>query len=87
MLSQFLGGVMLLYLGVALLFLAAGLWASASLNRWARLVLGAGLAAHTGVLLGRWWESYHLALGTYAPDAFLGKTAPGDPAGAHVQFL
>jgi cytochrome c-type biogenesis protein CcsB len=63
MLSQALGAVTLLYLGVAILFLAAGLWTSASLNRLARLLLGAGLAAHTGILLGRWWNSYHLALG------------------------
>jgi ABC-type transport system involved in cytochrome c biogenesis permease subunit len=63
MLSQALGMVMLLYLGVALLFLAAGLWASASLNRLARQLLGAGLAAHTAILLARWWTSYHLALG------------------------
>jgi cytochrome c-type biogenesis protein CcsB len=66
MLSQALGTVMLLYLGVALLFLAAGLWASASLNRLARLLLGAGLAVHTAILLARWWNSYHLALG-YTP--------------------
>ncbi len=63
MLSQILGVVMLLYLVVAILFLAAGLWASASLNRLARGLLGIGLAAHTGVILARWWNSYHLALG------------------------
>ncbi|MEW6660439.1 MAG: c-type cytochrome biogenesis protein CcsB [Thermodesulfobacteriota bacterium] len=63
MLSQALGAVMLLYLGVGLLFLAAGLWASASLNRLARLLFGAGLAAHTAILLARWWQSYHLASG------------------------
>lgn len=62
MLSQILGVVMLLYLVVAILFLAAGLWASASLNRLARGLLGIGLAAHTGVILARWWNSYHLAL-------------------------
>jgi cytochrome c-type biogenesis protein CcsB len=63
MLSQALGMVTLLYLGVALFFLAAGLWASPSLNRLARLLLGAGLAAHTAIFLARWWQSYHLALG------------------------
>jgi cytochrome c-type biogenesis protein CcsB len=63
MLSTILGGLMLLYLGVALLFLAAALWASPALNRGARLLLAAGLAVHTAALLGRWWESYHLALG------------------------
>jgi hypothetical protein len=63
MLSTILGGLMLLYLAVGLLFLAAGLWASPSLNRWARVLLGAGLSAHTAALLGRWWQSYHLALG------------------------
>jgi cytochrome c-type biogenesis protein CcsB len=69
MLSLILGGVMLLYLGVGLLFLAAGLWASPPLDRWARGLLGAGLAAHSAALLGRWWESYHLALG-HAPLTF-----------------
>ncbi len=63
MLSQAVGLVMLLYLAVALLFLAAGLWAAASLNRLARGLLGIGLAAHTVILLGRWWDSYRLALG------------------------
>lgn len=62
MLSTVLGGLMLLYLGVALLFLAAGLWVSPILNRWARVFFAAGLAAHTVALLGRWWDSYHLAL-------------------------
>ena len=62
MLSQVLGGVMLLYLGVALVFLAAGLWASASCNRWGRILFVTGLAGHTAAILGRWWQSYHLAL-------------------------
>jgi cytochrome c-type biogenesis protein CcsB len=63
MLSTVYGALMLLYLAVGLLFLAAGLWASPSLNRLARMLFGAGLAAHTAALLARWWESYHLALG------------------------
>ena len=66
MLSTVLGAVMLLYLGVALVFLAAGLWASPALNRWGRTLLAAGLAAHSVAILGRWWESYHLALGNAA---------------------
>jgi len=73
MLSLILGGVMLLYLGVGLLFLAAGLWASPPLDRWARGLLGAGLAAHSAALLGRWWESYHLALGHAPLTGFLAK--------------
>jgi cytochrome c-type biogenesis protein CcsB len=73
MLSLILGGVMLLYLGVGLLFLAAGLWASPALNRWGRSLLGAGLAAHTVALLGRWWQSYHLALGQAPLNHFFAK--------------
>src|SRR4030042_625445 len=66
MLSLIWGGVMLLYLGGGVRFLAAGLWAAPPLDRGARGLLGAGLAAHSAALLGRWWESYHLALG-HAP--------------------
>lgn len=73
MLSQIFGWVMLLYLGVGLLFLAAGLWASPSLNRWARRLFGAGLAAHSAALLGRWWESYSLALGHESLTHFSAK--------------
>ena len=67
MLSTILGWVMLLYLGVALLFLAGALWGSPTLNRWARVLLGTGLAAHTVAILGRWWQSYHLALAHTTP--------------------
>jgi ABC-type transport system involved in cytochrome c biogenesis permease subunit len=63
MLDTVYGGLMLLYLAVGLLFLAAGLWVSPALNRWARVLFCAGLAAHSAALLGRWWQSYHLALG------------------------
>jgi cytochrome c-type biogenesis protein CcsB len=63
MLDTVYGGLMLLYLAVGLLFLAAGLWVSPALNRWARVLFAAGLAAHSAALLGRWWQSYHLALG------------------------
>jgi cytochrome c-type biogenesis protein CcsB len=72
MLSTILGGVMLLYLAVGLLFLAAGLWISPAFNRWARVLFVAGLAAHTVALLGRWWQSYHLALG-HTPLTGLGE--------------
>ena len=67
MLSTILGWVMLLYLGVALLFMAGALWGSPTLNRWARVLLGTGLAAHTVAILGRWWQSYHLALAHTTP--------------------
>ncbi|RJR42966.1 MAG: c-type cytochrome biogenesis protein CcsB [Deltaproteobacteria bacterium] len=73
MLDTVYGALMLLYLGVGLLFLAAGLWASPALNRWARVLFGAGLAAHSAALLGRWWESYHLALGHTPPAYFSEK--------------
>jgi len=68
MMSPVLGGVMLAYLLVGLLFLAGGLWASSRLQLWARLLFWAGLGAHTMALLGRWWESYHLAL-VHTPGA------------------
>jgi cytochrome c-type biogenesis protein CcsB len=73
MLDTVYGALMLLYLGVGLLFLAAGLWVSPALNRWARVLFGAGLAAHSAALLGRWWESYHLALGHTPPAHFSEK--------------
>ena len=63
MISQILGGVMLIYLLAAILFLMAELWSSARLKDAGRVTLWLGLGLHTGALLGRWWESYHLALG------------------------
>jgi cytochrome c-type biogenesis protein CcsB len=53
---------MLVYLLAGLLFLASALWNSLRVQAWARASLWAGLAAHSGALLGRWWQSYHLAL-------------------------
>jgi cytochrome c-type biogenesis protein CcsB len=53
--------VMLVYLGVAILFLMAELWSSSRLQNAARMLLWAGLGAHTAALLGRWAGSYQLA--------------------------
>jgi len=70
MISQILGAVMLIYLLVAILFLMAELWSSPRLKNGGRIILWLGLGIHTGALLGRWWESYHLALG-HSPAAGL----------------
>jgi cytochrome c-type biogenesis protein CcsB len=69
MISQILGLVMLAYLAVAILFLAAELWSSRRLESVARVVLWAGLGAQTGALLGRWAGSYQLAA-LNSPPAF-----------------
>ncbi len=71
MISQILGIVMLVYLLVAVLFLMAELWSSEKLQNGGRVILWLGLGVHTGALLGRWWESYRLALG-HSPTATLG---------------
>ncbi|MDP3183055.1 MAG: c-type cytochrome biogenesis protein CcsB, partial [Desulfobaccales bacterium] len=63
MISLVLGGVMLAYLLATILFLMSELWASARLQDSARVILWAGLGAHTGALLGRWAASYEMALG------------------------
>jgi len=70
MISQVLGVVMLAYLLVAILFLMAELWASPRLQSGARVLLWAGLGAHTGALLGRWVGSYQLAVFHSTPAAF-----------------
>jgi len=62
MMSLVLGGVMLAYLLAGLLFLIAALWDSPRVQGSALVLLWAGLGAHSAALLGRWWESYHLAL-------------------------
>ena len=62
MISLVLGGVMLAYLLAGILFLMSELWASPNLKSSARVILWAGLGAHTGALLGRWLASYRLAL-------------------------
>ena len=70
MISQILGNVMLIYLLVAILFLMAEFWSSPRLKDAGRIVLWLGLGIHTGALIGRWCESYHLALG-HSPTAAL----------------
>ncbi len=57
-----LGWVMLIYLLVGLLFLTGGLWNSDNLRRWGSILFWAGLTLHTLAILGRWWDSYQLAL-------------------------
>jgi cytochrome c-type biogenesis protein CcsB len=73
MISQILGAVTLIYLGVAVLFLMSELWASARLQNAARLLLWAGLGAHTAALLGRWAGAYQLAALNTAPALFTAK--------------
>ena len=70
MIHQILGAVMLIYLGVAILFLMAELWSSPRLQQAAQLLLWVGLVAHTGALLARWAGSYQLALLNFPPAAF-----------------
>jgi len=70
MISQILGAVMLVYLGVAILFLAAEMWSSSRLQNTARWLLWVGLGAHTAALLGRWAGSYQLAALSTPPAAF-----------------
>jgi cytochrome c-type biogenesis protein CcsB len=70
MIHQILGGVMLIYLGVAILFLMAELWHSLRLQQAAQLLLWAGLVAHTGALLGRWAGSYQVAVVNFPPAVF-----------------
>jgi cytochrome c-type biogenesis protein CcsB len=73
MIHQILGAVMLVYLGVAILFLAAELWHSPRLQQAAQLLLWAGMGAHTAALLGRWLESFQLAALHAAPAGFGAK--------------
>jgi len=70
MIHQILGAVMLVYLGVAILFLMAELWHSPRLQQAAQLFLWAGLSAHTAALLGRWAGSYQLAVINSPPAVF-----------------
>ena len=72
MISQILGSVMLIYLLVAILFLMAELWSSSRLQDAGRIILWLGLGIHTGALLGRWVESYQIALG-HSPTAALAE--------------
>ena len=73
MISQILGGVMLIYLLGAILFMMAELWSSSRLRHAGRVTLWLGLGLHTGALLGRWWASYHLALGHTPAAAWTAK--------------
>jgi cytochrome c-type biogenesis protein CcsB len=73
MISQILGAVTLVYLGVAILFLMSELWASARLQKAALFLLWAALGAHTLALLGRWAGAYRLALQSSAPTLFAAK--------------
>jgi len=68
MISQLFGAVMLIYLWVTICFLMAELWSSPRIQAAARMLLWLGLGVQTAALLGRWWQSYHLALG-HNPDA------------------
>jgi cytochrome c-type biogenesis protein CcsB len=72
MISLVLGGVMLAYLLAAILLMMSDLWASPRLEGAGRLVLWAGLGAHSGALLGRWAASYGAALG-HTPAAGFGE--------------
>jgi cytochrome c-type biogenesis protein CcsB len=67
MISQLFGVVMLIYLLVAICFFTAELWSSPRIEAAARLILWLGVGIHTAALLGRWSESYHLALGHLPP--------------------
>ena len=73
MISQIFGSVMLIYLLVAILFLMAELWSSPRLQNAGRITLWLGLGIHTGALLGRWVESYRMALGHSPSAALAGK--------------
>jgi cytochrome c-type biogenesis protein CcsB len=73
MIGQILGIVMLIYLLVAVLFLMSELWSSDRLQHAGRIILWLGLGIHTGALLGRWWESYRIALGHSPTAALAGK--------------
>ncbi|MCK9375334.1 MAG: c-type cytochrome biogenesis protein CcsB [Syntrophobacterales bacterium] len=73
MISQLFGAVMLIYLFVAIFFLMAELWSSSRIQAAARILLWLGLGVQTAALLGRWWQSYHLALGHSSAAAFSEK--------------
>jgi cytochrome c-type biogenesis protein CcsB len=73
MISQVLGAVMLVYLGVTIVFLAAELWSSARLQIAGRMLLWAGLGAQTAALLGRWAANYRNAILSTPPEYFTEK--------------
>ncbi len=71
--SQLLGVAMLIYLGVAIILVMAELWSSPLMQRAGRGLLWAGLALHSGALIGRWYTSYRMAAGPTPPPVFLEK--------------
>jgi ABC-type transport system involved in cytochrome c biogenesis permease subunit len=71
--SQLLGVAMLIYLGVAIILVMAELWSSPLMQRAGRGLLWAGLALHSGALIGRWYASYRMAAGPAPPPVFLEK--------------
>ena len=71
--SQILGVAMLLYLGVAIVFVMAELWSAPRLQVGGRGLLWLGLALQTGALLGRWVSSYQMAAGHTPPAVFLDR--------------
>jgi cytochrome c-type biogenesis protein CcsB len=71
--SQILGLAMLIYLGVAIVWVMAELWSSPRLQRGGRGLLWAGLTLQTGALLGRWYSSYQMAAGHTPPTLWLEK--------------
>ncbi len=71
--SQILGIVMLLYLGVAIIFVMAELWSSHRMQQGGRALLWAGLLLQTGVLISRWISSYNMAAGQTPPAVWLDK--------------
>jgi cytochrome c-type biogenesis protein CcsB len=73
MISQLFGAVMLIYLLVAICFLAAELWASPRLQDVGRTMLWLGLGVHTAALIGRWVDNYRVAA-LHMPAAGLGAT-------------
>jgi cytochrome c-type biogenesis protein CcsB len=73
MISQLFGAVMLIYLLVAICFLAAELWASPRLQDVGRTMLWLGLGVHTAALIGRWVDNYRVAA-IHTPAAGLGET-------------
>jgi cytochrome c-type biogenesis protein CcsB len=73
MIGQILGIVMLIYLLVAVLFLMAELWSSDRLKQAGQITLWLGLGMQTVAFIGRWVESYRIALGHSPTAALPGK--------------
>ncbi|MFZ5450067.1 MAG: c-type cytochrome biogenesis protein CcsB [Thermodesulfobacteriota bacterium] len=73
MISQIFGVVMLVYLLVAICFLMAELWSSPRFREAGRIMLWLGLGIQSAALIGRWIESYRLALGHSSSAAIAEK--------------